>query len=59
VEAGEVREYLNWFQHYEVAGLSAEVEAAGLRVAAVHGDVAGAVFDPGAPEFAVVVAKPT
>ncbi len=57
VEPGETREYLNWFQHYDVASLTAEVEAAGLRVAAVHGDVAGAVFDAEAPEFAVVAGR--
>jgi SAM-dependent methyltransferase len=58
VAAGERREYLNWFQHYDVASLTAEVEAAGLRVSAVHGDVAGTAFDAGAPEFAVVVRTP-
>jgi SAM-dependent methyltransferase len=57
VEAGQTREYLNWFQHYDVASLTAEVEAAGLRVTAVHGDVAGATFDADAPEFAVEVRR--
>ena len=56
VEAAGSREYLNWFAHYDVAGLTAEVEAAGLTVSAVHGDVAGAPFEASAPEFAVVAA---
>jgi SAM-dependent methyltransferase len=58
VEAAGTREYLNWFQHYDVAGLTAEVEAAGLTVSAVHGDVAGAPFEASAPEFCVVVERP-
>ena len=58
VEAAGMREYLNWFAHYDVASLTAEVEAAGLRVSAVHGDVAGAAFDPNTPEFAVEVQQP-
>ncbi len=58
VEHDEVREYLNWFEHYDVASLTAEVEAAGLAVTAVHGDVAGEAFEPSAPEFAVVVQRP-
>jgi SAM-dependent methyltransferase len=58
VEATRTREYLNWFTHYDVASLTAEVEAAGLRVSAVHGDVTGATFDANAPEFAVIVQQP-
>ena len=58
VEATGTREYLNWFAHYDVASLTAEVEAAGLQVSAVHGDVAGAAFDPNTPEFAVEVQQP-
>ena len=58
VEPGEMREYFNWFQHYDVASLTAEVEAAGLRVDVIHGDVAGAPFEPSLPEFAVVVRRP-
>ena len=58
VEAAGMREYLNWFQHYDVASLTAEVEAVGLQVSAVHGDVAGAAFDANTPEFAVEVQQP-
>jgi SAM-dependent methyltransferase len=57
VEPDAAREYFNWFQHYDVASLTAEVEAAGLRVDAIHGDVAGAPFEPSLPEFAVVVRR--
>ena len=58
VEAAGMREYLNWFAHYDVASLTAEVEAVGLQVSAVHGDVAGAAFDANTPEFAVEVQQP-
>jgi SAM-dependent methyltransferase len=51
-------EYFNWFQHYDVDSLTAEVESAGLVVDGVFGDVAGEEFDPSLPEFAVVVRKP-
>ncbi len=58
VERERISEYFNWFQHFDVASLTAEVEAAGLVVDAVFGDVAGATFEPSLPEFAVVVRKP-
>ena len=40
------------------AEVMAQVEAAGLVVDAVFGDVAGATFEPSLPEFAVVARKP-
>ena len=55
LEREQVAEYFDWFQHYDVASLTAEVAAAGLLVDAVHGDVAGGPFDESAAEFAVVV----
>ncbi len=58
VEESDVREYFNWFQHFDVASLTAEVEAAGLQVTAVHGDVAGSAFEESGPEFAVEVRRP-
>jgi hypothetical protein len=58
LEDAGTRDYLNWFQHYDVADLTAEVEAAGLTVIAVHGDVAGAPFEAGAPELFVAVRRP-
>lgn len=55
VEAEAVREYYNWFQHYDLDSLRAEIEAAGLALETAVGDVAGAEFEPTAPEFAVIV----
>jgi SAM-dependent methyltransferase len=55
VQSSEVREYLNWFRHFDPASLRTEVEASGLRVETVLGDVAGAVYDDSEPEFAIVV----
>ncbi len=59
VERERQTEYFNWFQHYSLESLSAEVESAGLVVEDVYGDVAGEPFDPSLPEFALVVRKPT
>ena len=58
VEREGISEYFNWFQHYDVASLRAEVEAAGLQVAEVVGDVAGGPLDQTAPEFGIVVQRP-
>ena len=58
VERDRQTEYFNWFQHYSLASLTAEVEAAGLVVAESYGDVAGEPFDDSLPEFAVVVRRP-
>ncbi len=59
VERDRETEYFNWFQHYSLESLTAEVEAAGLVVDEVYGDVAGEPFDPSLPEFAVAVRAPT
>jgi len=58
VERERQTEYFNWFQHYSLESLKAEVEAAGLIVEDVYGDVAGESFEPSLPEFAVVVRRP-
>jgi SAM-dependent methyltransferase len=58
VERGGSSEYFNWFQHYDVASLTAEVEAAGLIIDGTYGDVAGEPFEPSLPEFAVVARLP-
>ena len=59
VERDRSAEYFNWFQHYDVDSLRAEVKAAGLVVDEVYGDVAGEPFEASLPEFAVVVRKPS
>jgi SAM-dependent methyltransferase len=58
VERERQTEYFNWFQHYSLASLTAEVESAGLVVSEAFGDVAGEPFDDALPEFAVVVRRP-
>jgi len=58
VERERQTEYFNWFQHYSLASLTAEVESAGLVVDEAYGDVAGEEFDDSLPEFAVVVRRP-
>jgi SAM-dependent methyltransferase len=58
VERDGSSEYFNWFQHYDVASLTAEVEAASLVIESIHGDVAGEPFEPSLPEFAVVARLP-
>ncbi len=45
VERERSTEYFNWFQHYSVESLTAEVERAGLTVDEVYGDVAGEPFE--------------
>ena len=59
VERERQSEYFNWFQHYSLESLTAEVESAGLIVEEAYGDVAGEPFDPSTPEFAVVVRSPS
>jgi SAM-dependent methyltransferase len=58
VERERQAEYFNWFQHYSLESLTAEVEAAGLVVDEAFGDVAGEAIDASLPEFAVVVRQP-
>lgn len=58
VEREKQTEYFNWFQHYSLESLTAEVESAGLIVEDVYGDVSGEPFEPSLPEFALVVRTP-
>jgi len=58
VERDRQTEYFNWFQHYSLASLTAEVESAELTVDEAFGDVAGEEFDASLPEFAMVVRRP-
>ncbi|MEW5774120.1 MAG: methyltransferase domain-containing protein [Thermodesulfobacteriota bacterium] len=54
VEPDRVRTVYNWLQHFDLPALEGELAASGWRVEEALGDVAGAEFDPEAPEFAVV-----
>jgi 2-polyprenyl-3-methyl-5-hydroxy-6-metoxy-1,4-benzoquinol methylase len=48
----------NWLQYFDRDTLGKEIESRGLVVEEFLGDVAGAIFDPAAHEFAAVVRKP-
>jgi 2-polyprenyl-3-methyl-5-hydroxy-6-metoxy-1,4-benzoquinol methylase len=58
IEASRTRTVYNWLQYFSPDALRTEFEENGLEIVDVLGDVAGAVFEPGAPEFAVVATKP-
>jgi SAM-dependent methyltransferase len=55
VEEARTRVLYNWLQCFEPEALRQEIENEGLAVEELLGDVAGAAYDPAAPEFAVVV----
>jgi len=57
VESGRTREVYNWLQYFSPEDLEKELAQCGLKMSAVHGDVAGAPYDPQAAEFAVVAQK--
>jgi SAM-dependent methyltransferase len=54
VEPGRTRTFCNWVQYFDPEGLASELGDAGFSVLEVLGDVAGAPYDPGSHEFAVV-----
>lgn len=54
-EAGTAR-YFNWTRFFAPEELTAELSAAGFDVVEILGDVAGAPYDPTAPQFAVTAA---
>jgi SAM-dependent methyltransferase len=58
IEENGASVFYNWLQHFDPAMLTAELDAAGLTQHRVIGDVAGAAYDPSAPEFAVIACKP-
>jgi hypothetical protein len=58
VEADRVRTIYNWLQCFDPDGIKREFTSCGFEVVALYADVAGAVFDPSAPEFAIVARKP-
>jgi SAM-dependent methyltransferase len=47
----------DWAQHLDPEGLTAELAAAGLRVDALLGDVAGAPYDPAGATIAVIARR--
>ncbi|MEM1412120.1 MAG: methyltransferase domain-containing protein [Pseudomonadota bacterium] len=57
VEEKRSRVVYNWLQYFTPDSLAQEVRAAGLEVEALHGDVAGSVYEGGSMEFAVVLRK--
>jgi SAM-dependent methyltransferase len=58
VEATRSRVIYNWLQYYYPEAIRLEVEARGLLVEEILGDVTGAPFDPQAHEIAVIARKP-
>ena len=54
VEPTRHRELFNWMQCYDPPTLQAELNGAGWLVEATFGNVAGDLFDPKAPFFAVI-----
>lgn len=50
---GTQRVFWNWMHCLSVEPVAGELEAAGLRMVGVYGDVTGAPFDPASPVFAV------
>ena len=59
VERDRTRTVYNWLQCFSPESLEAELNAEGLAVEALHGNVAGAPYDPQATEFAVIAAAAT
>ncbi len=57
VEADRTRTVYNWLQHFSPAAIESEFADTGLTVIERLGDVAGAEYDPDAPEFAVVAGR--
>jgi SAM-dependent methyltransferase len=57
VEPDRTRTVYNWLQYFTPESLSNEIEAAGLNVCEVIGDVAGREYDPAHDEFAVIVSR--
>lgn len=55
---GWTREFWNWMQCLTPEEVRAELEQAGLVLEALHGDVAGAPYDPAAGTFAVTARHP-
>jgi len=57
VEKTRTRTIYNWLQYFSADILEKEFREAGFAIEAIYGDVAGAEYDPGSPEFALVAGK--
>ncbi|TKJ37917.1 SAM-dependent methyltransferase [candidate division LCP-89 bacterium B3_LCP] len=57
VEEEQTRTVCNWLQYFTRESLTTEVEAAGLMVSEIYGDVAGNPLNPDSSEFAVVISN--
>jgi hypothetical protein len=57
VEAERTRTVYNWLQYFSSESLQCEFEKAGFAQHELHGNVAGAPFNEGASEFAIVGRK--
>lgn len=57
VERDRSRTFWTWTQHFDPDSLAAELEREGFAITEIHGDVAGAGYDPALPEFAVVARR--
>jgi len=55
IEDHRTRVIYNWFQHFDPASLSSEVESSGFTIEETYGDVAGNPLKPDANEMAVVL----
>lgn len=57
VERDRTRTFWTWTQYFDPESLGAELTSAGFERSQVLGDVAGAPYDPAAPEFAVIARR--
>ena len=57
IEEDRTRTVYNWLQHFSPESLTAEFEAAGFRIEALLGSVAGDDYDPQSHEFAIIARK--
>ncbi len=57
VEKNRIRTVYNWLQNFTKESLCEEIEAAGMEVSEIFGDVAGSPFNTDSPEFAVVISN--
>ncbi|NIV35510.1 MAG: hypothetical protein GWN58_40480 [Anaerolineae bacterium] len=54
---GKVSVYRNWFQDYDPASITAELEAGGFTVEGIWGDLTGTPYEEGSAWIGVVARK--